>query len=72
MIMCCGSCIYFPLSSLHSIWYDNGINIIVKYQSGKEKSAYRQILLLGAVLAWFGIGQIFDVHKVSMQEKNGE
>lgn len=45
---------------------------MVKYKSGGKNSAYRQILLLGAVLVWFGIGQIFDVCKVSMQEENGE
>lgn len=49
------------------------MNVMVKYKSGGEKkSAYWQILLLGAVLVCFGIGQIFDVRRVSMQEENGE
>lgn len=49
------------------------MNVIVKYRSKWGESAYRQILLLGAVLVWFGIEQISDVLRpVSMQEENGE
>lgn len=50
------------------------MNVIVKYKSGGKKSAYRQILLLGAVLVWLGIGQISDnvLKPASMQEENGE